>query len=321
MGLDYDDIFNGSNAVEKKAEKVTAADGHTYHKSSSANASEAPTNKGTLDQLDEKVAAVGAGLTDHQLDFVMMCQMYYDIYGMLIPVEVAVKRYGITEEIYANTIKQAPVEDALVKNGIVKLEPEGKRLLPKAEVLTPRELIVANTMLDLLDTRSDKKKLQDLGMSTSEYQRLLRKPAFHEYLRDKAESSLQVGQHEAALALLDKVRQGDLKAISYYNEYMGRFSPAAKQSTTVNVGNTSNSDLQWIVTNLVEIITEEVTDANIAARIGDRIKALIGNSRMATEIIQASAEPVKPEVAAMRPTSEVVKAIEARAGINKDGED
>ena len=316
--MDLDDIFGGENsaAPKPKAEKVTAADGHTYHKSSSANASEAPTNKGTLDALDKEVAAVGANLTDWQLEFLMMCQMYYNIYGILIPEEVAVKRYGITEDQYQQTLKQEPVQEALLKNGIIK--PDVERLLPKAEVLSPRELIIANVMSDIIDSRSDKKKLQDHNFSTAEYQRLLRKPAFQEYLRELADSSLQAGQHEAALALMDKVLQGDLKAIAYYNEYMGRFVPAAKQSTTVNVGNGSGGDLQWIVTHLMEIIIDEVTDADTATRIGDRIKSLIGNSRMANQIIEASPELVQPQVAPMRERSDVVKAIEARAGVSKD---
>lgn len=321
--MDLEDIFSGTGDSPKKgkAEKITAKDGHTYHKSSSANATEAPTNKGTLTALDEKIAAVGAGLTSFELDFLMMCQMYYDIYHVLIPEEVAVKRYGITAEIYQNTLALPQIQTALVANKIIK-DPEDKAevLLPREDVLTPMELVVANTMLDLLDTRSDKKKLQDLGMSTQDYQRLLRKPAFYKYCQEKADTLLQVGQHEASLALMDRVRQGDLKSIQYLHEYTGKFTPASKQSsTTVNV-NQSSSDLQWIVTHLIEIIVEEVEDAPTAARIGDRIKTLIGASRMAAELAesQRSEVIVEPAVAPMRKDSDVIKAIEQRAGVNKD---
>jgi hypothetical protein len=314
--MDLNEIFD-SGPIKPVAKTVVAADGHTYHKSSSANATEAPTNQGTHDALDKKVAAQTEGLSQHELDFVMMCQMYYDIYGVLIPNEVAVKRYGISSDQYENTLLLEPVQKTLIANNIIAdpdLAAESASLLARGDVLSPRELIVANTMLDLLDTRSDKKKLQDLGMSTQEFQRLMRKPAFHKYCSEKAESLLQVGQHEVALALMDKVRQGDLKAISYYNEYMGRFTPNPK-STTVVTGSQSTSDMQYIVTRLIEIIIDEVEDAATAARIGDRVKMLIGASRTANEIIASQEQEIhKPEVAPMRPPSDVIKAIQARAG-------
>ena len=50
--------------------KVTAADGHEYHKSVSANANEAPTNQGTLTALETKLAAIFENLTQTEADFV-----------------------------------------------------------------------------------------------------------------------------------------------------------------------------------------------------------------------------------------------------------
>jgi hypothetical protein len=106
---------------------------------------------------------------------------------------------------------------------------------------------------------------------------------------------------------------------------MGRFSPAAKQSTTVNICGSSNADQQFIVNRLIEIIVDEVEDGPTASRIGDRIKTLIGASRVATEVIESqtreTGEFAQPQVAPMRPPSETIKAIRARAGIQQDSED
>lgn len=318
--FNLEEIFEGSNSIrpdahreEPKAQKITAADGHEYHKSSSANATEAPTNKATVERANERANEMVKGLDYPQTEFVLMCQMYFDVTGKLIPPEEASKRYGLDVETYTAILKAPAVEEALVQNGIITRD-NPDALLPKGAVLTPKQLLVANVMLDLIDARPPKKKLQDNGCTTLEWDRWLRQPAFQAYLREKSESVITNGQHEAALALMDRVRAGDPKAIQFYYEYIGKFVPSAKQGTTVNVG--SNQDTQFIVTQLIEIISEEVTDPDTAARIADRVKNLITAARVASQIIDANSAIEIPESAPMRDQSEIVKQIQERAGVS-----
>jgi hypothetical protein len=157
--------------------------------------------------------------------------------------------------------------DALAERGIT-----AKIDLADAEqwrhaTLTPEQLLVANTMLDLIDTRNDRKKLNDLGVSSAKYNAWLRQPEFRAYLQGRAESLLGASQHEALLALVDRVRSGDSKAIELYWEYTGKF--IRNNSSGNSIQGISSETVTGLVQSIIEIIVEEVEDPVLGARISD----------------------------------------------------
>lgn len=226
---------------------------------------EAPTNAGTHAASEARKSR----LTEEQLDFVTMMDYYWGLNGTLMSMEYASEKYGLVPSKFKALMGAIPVKEALVERGvkITGASTEGWA----AVGLTPSQLLVANTMMNILDTRSDKKKLQDLGVSLNAYQSWLRDPVFSSYLRERGEALLGDSQHEASLALVDKVRSGDVKAIGLYLEVTGRY---VKQ-TGASANDMQAIDFKNVIMQLVEIITEEVTDPQIAARIADRIKGLI----------------------------------------------
>lgn len=299
---------------DPKPGKVTAADGHVYHKSATANASVAPTNEATL-----KNANKSKGLTPDELDFVTIVHYCYGLTGELPGPEVLRKDYFYSTTQIEDLFERPQIIQALEERGIIvspkslepvglpfKADPQVSKHVPK---LTPLQLIVANTMLDLTDTRSDRKKLQDLGVTSSKYQSWLRDPDFSGYLRERTEGMIGDVQHEAMLSLIDKVRAGDMKAISYYHELTGRFV-----SNAGGQGAGSTHDLQQIIIRIIEIIVDEVDDPQVAAKISERLKGLVMGNAVAGTLTEAI---VPPPIAAARPMSaEVQNLMDRGAGYN-----
>jgi hypothetical protein len=207
-----------------------------------------------------------------------------------------------------------------------------RALSTKRPKLSGIQLVVANTLLDITDTRPIKKKLQDLGVSTYQYANWLKKPAFNEYLRKNADGMLGESQHEAVLALLDRVSSGDLRAIEYYHELTGRFQRASTKAAGGNA-----IDLNTIVVRIIEIINDEVHDPEVAARISDKLKGLAAGLQFANALGQpiqsepnaipgsvTASQPAvgplieQPEIASPRPITPAVQALMDQ-GLGYDG--
>lgn len=278
------------------------------------NSTEAPTSDATREHLEEQ----NVGLTTDQLDFVTLVHQYFGIEGKLMNCSIAVKDYFFEEKEFNDLFGDPLVQKALTERGVINRRNapvlkhgNGKPRKLKEETLEqqqaehrrwkdtsldPMQLLVANSMLDLIDTRSQKKKLQDLGVSTGQYAAWMNDPVFSDYMRERAENMLGQGQHEAHLALLDKVRMGDMKAISYYNEMIGRF---VTQNTGLGT-NTSGSDFKNILVRILEIINDEIDDPAISLRIADKFKGLI-NAQTVAGHLMGGEEPIeKPHIADTR---------------------
>lgn len=280
--------------------KVVAADGHVYHKSATANATTAPTNAATLDN-----AAGIAGLSSEEAEFVVLIDYEWHLKGQLA-IEAFCEEYGYEVKEFKDFVKRPQVLSNLTGRGIPPhlVYPDAlTEQAAKRVQLLPLQLKAANAIMDLTDTRTTKKKLQDLGLTTSQYQAWLRDPKFNDYLRQRAEALMGDVQHEAALALVDKVMAGDMKAIEYYNEMTGRYV----RPTATAVGG-SQQDFQMMVVRIIEIIVDEVEDPQVAARISDRLKGLASGMQVAG-MLQAPEVIEQPEVAPARVITPEVQAM------------
>ena len=290
-GLNINDTSNETSG------KIIAADGHEYHKSKTANATVAPTNQATIDKAEQK------HLTPELLQLVTIIDYEWNLKGTL-DLEAIDKEYGYEKGEVSNYLKLEVVLTALEERGINKkmlqnlvgLEPEQLRTAK----LTPMQLIAANKLMDLTDTRSDRKKLQDLGISSTQYSAWIRDEDFRSYLQNRAEALIGDSQHDAMLALVDRVKSRDLGAIKYYHELTGRFTPVSAASQ----GNNSFS-METIVMRIIEIIIDEVHDPNVAAIISDRLKGLITGAQVAGVI--APPEVIVPEIAQPREVTPEVR--------------
>lgn len=286
----------------------TAADGHTYHKSATANATTAPTNEATTEN-----AAKTKGLSTAQSEFVTVIDYEWHLKGD-IDSEAIKEEYGYEDDEYLSLQNDKVVQAALVERGInIKAVAPDSELAKAAgrSKLTPLQLIAANSLLDLVDTRPTKKKLSDLGVNPYQYQSWVKDPEFKKYLTERAESMLGDVQHEAMLALVDKVMNGDMNAIKYYHEITGRFV----QASSVNAGGGSQHDLQQMIVRIIEIIVDEIDDFDLATRISERLKGLVMGNQIAGLL---PAAPVVPEIAQPREmTPEALEYMKRGVGVNE----
>jgi len=186
------------------------------------------------------------------------------------------------------------VQDALIERGVNLPDLSTIEDQWKSAALTPEQLIVANTMLDMYDGRSNKKRLSDLGVKSATYQSWLRDPVFRDYLKRRAEALFGDLEHEAYLALMDRVAAGDIKALEFYFEMTGKY-------TRVSASNRgSDLDLQAILTQIILVVTDEVTDPQMVVRITERLKKLGTAHHVAGNVLESGEEIIVPQIAENR---------------------
>lgn len=284
--------------------KRIAADGHEYHVSATANATVAPTNEATLE-----AAIPGSKLGHKKLDFINVLHMEYMKTGK-VNHDLIRPEYGYSDETYSELLKDVGVIRALIDRGVPAKHLTLQTNKDLKSPLTAKQIMAAASLMNLVDTRTVKKKLQDIGVSSTEYAAWLRDPVFREYMQGMGENLIGDNQHEAMLALMDKVTAGDMKAITLYLELTGRYVPANAQNTGPAVG-----DFQQFIVRVIEIIVDEVDDQDTAMRIADRLKATVMGNQVAGLL-----EPppvIIPEVAQSRViTPEIQELMERGAGFN-----
>ncbi len=280
----------------------------------SSNATEAPTSGKTKTVFD-LAASLADSLAEDEFDFVNILHAYYNETGVILTAPVGAERYGIPQKDWDDLINRDVVKQALEQRGLPRVKTFDDSPW-RNKSLSVAQIMVANFMLDLNDTRSDKKKLQDLGVSTQQWNAWLREPAMMEYMNNYVDHIIKSSGHEADVALLDKVKAGDLASIKYFHEYTGKYRSQSSGGTTVNVGNTGDVErLNAVLSDIVEIIVEEVDDSAVGARIGDRIKQLVAKYQLMDGLtggVPISSEPAAitmPEVVANRPLTPEMAAI------------
>lgn len=167
-------------------------------------------------------------------------------------------------EYYWNRMKEAPSMERLknefpgvdskalesqLKKGLDRLTQRGYQI-EKRNYLSPKQLALANALLNLNDRRSNKKKLEDCKVSPAEYANWRKSAVFNDYLRERSEEVLQGGITEAHMALVDSASSGDMSAIKLLYEITGRHSPNSQQ----------NVNIKTMLVRVIEAVQRHVTD-------------------------------------------------------------
>lgn len=211
-------------------------------------------------------------------DLIVFLEQYYLTHSAL-PTREAATELGIDPDVYLKNLKNSEFRTALEGRGVpvgafdLKANSELKSWRDFA--LTEEQLSVANSMLDLTDNRSRRKKLSEFGVSTQQYESWLRDPTFSAYLRSRSESLLSDSQPDAHLALVDRVRSGDMSAIKYFNELTGRYTPVSA------VTSGGGFDTKMVLIRVVEIMQRHLSDQPLILQ------------QIAQELIELSEGPVR----------------------------
>lgn len=158
----------------------------------------------------------------------------------------------------------------------VKLNAKGYNLSNR-EWLTPEQLAVANSILNLADKRSLTKKLQDFGVSAATFGNWKKNPSFNAYLRERSEDALGAAISDVHLALIDAATNGDISAIKLFYEITGRHTPGSRQDVNV----------QAMLVHVIEAVQKHVSDPKILQAIASDIQQATGSI---TGVVQGEIE-------------------------------
>lgn len=210
-------------------------------------------------------------LTRVEFNFVLLCHQYFIRKGVFPTYEGFYAEYpnsGLSRHDYLEYLSNNVVLSALSARGCSPETEETSSL--DRYLLSEEQVAVANVMLDTLDKRSRIKKLTELGISTATYNKWLRDPNYRKYVLDRSEALLLENQHVSHMSLIERVSQGDLGAIKYFNSLTGRF--AEKQNAAVQINNYGSD----ILIKVVEVIQRHIKEPEILEAIASDILRLTG---------------------------------------------
>lgn len=124
--------------------------------------------------------------------------------------------------------------------------------------LTPRQMAAVSVMLNLIDKRSDEKKLRDIGVTTEEWATWSLNDKFAAYVNGRTEKMVMNTTGEAHLGMLKAMRAGNLQAIQLHHKLTGRYDPDADAAVNVRV----------ILGRVLEVIQKHVKDPNTLQALG-----------------------------------------------------
>lgn len=208
-------------------------------------------------------------LSDVEFKVLSLCEQFF-LQNQRLPDLTEVKHYtALPEVIIEKAFKKKDFKEALKRRGIEED--------PNPEILTPKQLAVANVLLDFTDRRSVDKKLRECGVNRSQYHAWIRSKPFQNYMRQRSESMIGDNSYLAHTAFVQALDRGDMNAVRVYFEMTGKVK-----------GNQNERDYKIILMHVMESIKRHVRDPEILEAIGKDIISITG----AELVSEVEREPV-----------------------------
>lgn len=233
-------------------------------------------------------------LGEVEQQFVTLMTQHYMTHGSLPTAEMAQEEYAFKPTEFAAYLRDPRILAALEGFDVDlsfyrSLSNGGVSPAWTNRSLSAIQLLTIHTLVDAKDTRSHRKKLAELGVTTRQYNAWLRNPVFQQYLSNLTKEMMGSSVSEIRLALIDQATAGNIKAIEYAFEYMGEFT---KQPERVITSTNSQFDPTTFIVNIIEILDEEIDDKNLAFRIAERLRQVSAMYNMAGSLASAGTPPV-----------------------------
>lgn len=142
--------------------------------------------------------------------------------------------------------------DNAKENPLFKASMQSRGIVLDSYFISARQLAAVDAMLNLVDRRSDEKKLRDLGISTTEWSTWMLNKNFAEYVKQRSENMLENNLHMAHMGLMRGVNQGNTASIQLYYKLTGRYDPDQEQSVNIRL----------VIGKVLEAIQKHVRDPN-----------------------------------------------------------
>lgn len=182
-------------------------------------------------------------LTDVEVELVFYVERFHAVQGAAPTDAQIVQRFNnVTPEVLT----------AFKNNPLVKKSFKARGIIYPAmgDRLTPAQMHAIAVMTDLVDRRSDEKKLRDIGVTTRQWATWLQDDEFAAYLRDRSERLLDNSIFEAHKGLLKGVRNGNVASVKAMYEITGRFRPNEE----------AQIDVRRVLHTFIEVIQKYVKD-------------------------------------------------------------
>lgn len=191
-------------------------------------------------------------LNDKEVEIISYVGLIWLSEGRLTTPEELSEKFDLTLLKVNKIITSDKFKSSLIARGIPTWEANG---------LSYEQIHLINTLVNPMDHRSERKKLQDMGVSPVKYQGWLKDPKFQAYRNKLHEDLLREAIPDAHRALVENVRRGDLNSMKLLYEMTGRHTSAGPV------------DLKSTLMRVFEIIAKHVTDQNTLLSIaGDLAK-------------------------------------------------
>ena len=244
-----------------------------------------------------------AGLSPLQYELLTLIEQEYSLTGEFVSKEAAVASLSFngrpfSQANYVAFLSNTAFQAALTNRGIRipgavdalgsqkqlahTISVNGKEVAVTA-VVTAEQMSAVATIMDRHDTRSDKKKLQDLGIPTQKWQTWQRDAAFSAYYRNRAESLFGDMLIDAPRALQQNIARGDLGSIKLVYEMTGRWSDKKRDDLPVD----------FIIMKVLEVMQKYITVPSDLEAAASELAGFVSDPGMTRTAPQPVAQPLK----------------------------
>lgn len=213
------------------------------------------------DDLEPTVAK--PSLTSNEVKILTYCEQVYWETGSLPTPEKIKEELNLSSR---NAFSNETFRTQLAQRGIdpVGLVEVGK-VIAQTKTLSATQILCANMMLNLHDKRTEREKLQILGVSSQQYHAWLRQPQFVEFMRKRGEALFSSADHLAYKSLVQNVQARDNKSLELFFRMRGIYNP------TISV----NFNIEAILIRVVEVISTHVKDPHVINAIATELENII----------------------------------------------
>jgi len=210
------------------------------------------------DKERKRYFAIKEALTTAEKKLIDYYELQYTLRIHVPTVEEVASYLEIPQTSINYYLNRAPVIKALDKRGIPWRQHSQTEL-------TATQVAVASTMANFTDERSNKEKLDELGINSATYYAWLNDPQFKNLVESLAERNLGNFKPEAVNQLGKKIQGGHWDAIKYYLDATG----------AVRGNDAPQSEM--LLRMIIEIIQKHVKDEATIIAIANDIKLASSN--------------------------------------------
>lgn len=197
-----------------------------------------------------------AVLSELERNLINYCETQWFLKGSLPTPETLREEFKLGPKVLMDILNKEKVRQSFSGRGMPVIE---------GRTLSQDQVTAINTILNTTDTRSQKKKLQDMGISANQWNGWKQSKQFKEYYKTRVEQIFGDALPDVHMALMDRAVNGDLGALKFYYEITGHYT-----------GDGKAVDLKMILEQVFTIISRHIQDSSQLAAIGGDLLKLAG---------------------------------------------